>query len=220
MSRDAEARAAEMFTVDCGEHVMTVRHDDGLYRHLSFRKPGTGLYWFDLITWPGFLTFAGDMGSYTFARTDDMLGFFLSGPGINPSYWAEKLQGDPGGRTSVLKYSEELLRQHVAEAYRDHADQYGWVLTDLAALWVRIDEDVLGVDYDEQAVRDALRDFVWDPDESFDDDELVAIDRFTFGPDACWDWDLLDYSYRFLYCLHAIRWGAEQYVAARTAVAA
>lgn len=209
MSAAEEARAAQIFTLDCGHHVMTVRHDDGLYRHLAFRRPGTGLYWFDLITWPGHLTFVGDMGSYTFARTDDMLGFFLSGPGINPSYWAEKLQGDPGGRTSVIRYSEELFRAHVIDAFREHADDHGWVLTDIAALWAEID-DVLDIGHDEDLARDALRDFAWKPEPWLDDELLGVVQPFTFSPDACWDWELRDYSYRFLYCCHAIRWGAER----------
>lgn len=214
MSAQLQAHAAEMFAVDCGTHALTIAHDQGLYRHLRFRRPDTGLYWFDLITWPGHLAFVGDMGSYVFARIDDMLGFFLSGRGINPSYWAEKLQGDPGGPGSVLGYSEHLFRAHVTDAFREHADRHGWVLTDIADLWARIEDDVLAWGYDENSARDALRDFTWKPEDSFDDELLP--DPFSFGLDAAWDWQLRDYSYRFLYCCHAIRWGAEQYRAFRT----
>ena len=41
------------FAEDVAEHELTVRRDDGLYRHLRFQKPGTWIYGFDLITWPG-----------------------------------------------------------------------------------------------------------------------------------------------------------------------
>lgn len=33
------------FAGDTDEHQMTVLHDDGLYRHLRFKAPTTGMYW-------------------------------------------------------------------------------------------------------------------------------------------------------------------------------
>ena len=161
----AEARAVQMFAIDCSGHQLTVRHDDGLYRHPAFRRPDTSLYWFDLITWPGHLTFVGDMGSYTFARTDDMLGFFLSGSGINPGYWAEKLQGDPGGRASVRRYSEDLFRSAVSEAYSDHLQAVGGLLLGdpTGSLWAAIEDEVLTEAYASDLAMAAARDFVWAP---------------------------------------------------------
>ena len=40
--RPAAERAAERFRTDTADHVMEVALDQGLYRHLRFRKPGTG----------------------------------------------------------------------------------------------------------------------------------------------------------------------------------
>jgi hypothetical protein len=80
------------FIKDTAEHEMTILHNDGLYRHLRFKKPGTRFYWFDLITWPGYLTIAGDMGTFTFERTEDMLTFFRGAGDINPQYWSEKIR--------------------------------------------------------------------------------------------------------------------------------
>ena len=65
------------FLPDVAEHKLTVLHDEGLYRHLRFQKPGTGFYWFDLITWPGNLAFKGDMGGFMFARIAGALGVDL-----------------------------------------------------------------------------------------------------------------------------------------------
>lgn len=127
--------AAERFQHDTATHKMTVLRDDGLYRHLRFRRvvpsPKTGkpeftsMYWFDLITWPGCLTVNGDCGTFTFTRTDDMFEFFRrngNDHGINPGYWAEKAQAvnRDGG---LSRYSQERFRQHVVdyvtEAIRD-----------------------------------------------------------------------------------------------------
>jgi hypothetical protein len=76
------------------EHEMTVLQDDGgVYRHLRFRHPGTVIYSFNLITWPGHLAIAGDCGAFMFARTHDMFEFFEASTNgaINPHYWSEKL---------------------------------------------------------------------------------------------------------------------------------
>ena len=40
---------------------MSIERDDGLYRHLRFKSSGTNTYYFDLVTWPGYLTVTGDM---------------------------------------------------------------------------------------------------------------------------------------------------------------
>lgn len=86
-SLDPEAKAHERFAADTSEHRMRILHDDGLYRHLRFSAPGTYIYGFDLITWPGFLAIAGDMGERVFSRISDMFGFFESDTGrINPGY--------------------------------------------------------------------------------------------------------------------------------------
>lgn len=94
-------------------HEMTVLHEDGLHRHLRFARPGTSMWHFDLVTWPGYLAMVGDIGDgYIFRRTDDMLAFFDHGQPdgwINPGYWGEKLfrGGVPGvQRFSTDRFSE------------------------------------------------------------------------------------------------------------------
>jgi len=77
------------------KHEMTVLHDDGLYRHLRFAAPGTGMWSFNIITWPGHLATSGDIADgFMFSRTADMTNFFeigQDGGEINASYWAEKM---------------------------------------------------------------------------------------------------------------------------------
>src|SRR3954463_11871038 len=113
MSRYPYVENANRFARDTADHQMTIVHDDGLYRHLRFRNPNrTWNYWFDLITYPGGLTFQGDGESFTFRRLEDMFEFFRqpANATINPSYWGEKLTGR-GGRDSVMHYQQELLEE-------------------------------------------------------------------------------------------------------------
>lgn len=74
--RERLAEVSEQFKRDVQEHALTILRDDGLYRHLRFKRPGTMTCYFDLVTWPGHLAYVGDMGDYVFTRVEDMLTFF------------------------------------------------------------------------------------------------------------------------------------------------
>lgn len=93
---------AEQFLKDVANHQMESRMENGIYRHLVFRQSGEHSWnmWFGIVTWPGWLTIYGDMGTWTFSRVEDMFCFFRDEKlRINASYWAEKLQhGTHGGR--------------------------------------------------------------------------------------------------------------------------
>ncbi|MFY3739344.1 hypothetical protein ACOS9E_25265, partial [Escherichia coli] len=51
------------FLLDTAFHRLEIIRDDGFYRHLRMKQPGTSCYYFDIITWPGYLTVTGDMGT-------------------------------------------------------------------------------------------------------------------------------------------------------------
>jgi hypothetical protein len=193
------------FQRDTATHRMTVLHDNGLYRHLRFRshhlcndakfRPTSSAYWFDLVTWPGCLAINGDCGSFLFSRQQDMFDFFRSRYGINPQYWAEKVQA---GQTAA--YSQDKFRQHVAEEAKDCEGDYPGLT---AAIEARIFGDLREWDTGyEDGAREALRDFTYLP-------AGAKGEPFTFA-DA-WEWDLRDYDWQFLWCCHAIRWGIRQY---------
>jgi hypothetical protein len=205
MIKTRYADAARMFVMDASTTEMTVLRDDGIYRHLRFRRPDTGLYWFEIVTWPGSLCFHGDVGTWVFSRTTDMATFFgHPGSDINPGYWAEKVQA---GETR--RYSEDTASELVAEEFRQYADRHGWVLTSTVSLWEEISEQVLGEEVigSEDLFRAAVRDFYW----------TAGPLRFGFSPDAYWDWDLRDFTAQFLWACFAVQWGVNQYRAARQA---
>lgn len=174
------------------KHEITVLKDDGLYRHLRFRKPGTGIDGFDIVTWPGYLCYCGDMGEYVFSRIDDMFGFFrwgISSEGIkiNPSYWSEKVLA--ADRDGVDKYDPDKFRQRIKE-YLDEA------------------EDVT------EEVRQEVEDFVLS---CADDGEYAAYtavcdfesDGFRFQD--FFECNLRSYTYRFIFCCYAVVWGISKY---------
>ena len=114
------------FLRDVATHELTIIRDDGLYRHLRFKRPGSSCMYFDLITWPGHLCYTGDMGTYVFQRIEDMLEFFrreTKGEAlpINPGYWSEKVLATDGGRHPgcVFEYDHSKYLAAVNEYLAD-----------------------------------------------------------------------------------------------------
>ena len=211
----------DRFLKDAAQHTMTVIRDDGVHRHLRFRKaPPAGIeYWFDLITWPGSLCIDGDMGTYVFRRLDDMFQFFRTDRdylerrgcklGINPQYWGEKLQA-PAPRDAE-EYSADSFRQHVKQAFDNWVersqpdDEYSTEAErdqfhdSKEALWSTLTDDVLNCT-DDGDVRsyDAARAF-------------ECAEAPGFSMEDCWEWNCREYKFHFIWCCYAIAWGIKQY---------
>jgi len=208
---------------------MEVLHEDGLYRHLRFTKGGSQCYRFDIHTWPGFLCICQDMGTYVFSRTPDMFDFFRLKDNdwskkhiINTGYWAEKLQavdrdsarGDGSGAT---EFSQEKFAEHVKEEYdnfceglADHDedelteafDDDRSMKSQLAELWECLESEVIAQSYDGQLrAYDAAMGFEWQ-----DDNGNLAFDMHDF-----WDHNCTEYTFHFIWLLHAIVYGIGEY---------
>ena len=215
------------------DHRMTVLRDDGLYRHLRFAQPGTGIWRFDLVTWPGHLVITGDVEDFHFARLDDMFEFFRKPVGyINETYWAEKLRGP----TRSKSFSPDRFKRAVFDYFwSDRENRPG----PQAPLWRAICEEVLAeAENGEDAARRALDTFrhhmVSDavpdgPAEDFKPQRVARPGRYSpyrrgSGADVfefidSWEWDLTEFDWHFQVSCHAIVWGISQYDQARTAAA-
>jgi hypothetical protein len=192
--RPAAERADERYREDTAGHVMEIALDQGLYRHLRFRAPRSSFNWFDLIATPGQLTFRGDMGTYVFAREEDMFAFFELSRGINAHYRAEKVQAEDIN-SPVREYSRELFIQEVIEQFWNSREN----LEDPAEVWSEIREQLLDDEYgpsgNETLAYSAAMDFRYGGFEFYD----VA------------EWRLKAFSFNFLYALHAIVDGIRRY---------
>lgn len=189
----------ESFLKDVSKHVMTVLRDDGVHRHLRFKIPDSGNMYFDIVTYPHFLVYSGDMGCYVFSRLNDMFEFFRCRPErekqnlyINLGYWAEKLEATdkPDGHE---QYNSESLTNHVNEWLAEvEAD---------AELRERVADEVLSyVDDGEIRARDALTGFQHE-------------DRYPFQDS--WECNFTEYTYRFVWCCYALAWAIRTYDQAR-----
>ena len=193
-----DACTVEQFLADVSTHTISIKRDEGVYRHISCRKPGTNCFGFDIITWPGYLAYTGDMGSFTFSRVDDMFTFFRTGIGkddpmvrecINLSYWSEKLHAVD--RTDGFEqYSPERFVEIIMDNLNDDEDA-------TPELREAIKEDVLSAANDgPQAAYNAATDFEWNGKAYFSD---------------WWERDCNAYTFRFIWCCYALVWGIRKY---------
>ena len=199
------------FLRDVSGHQMNVLHEDGIYRHIRFRRPGDSCYWFDLVTIPGKLIYTGDMGTFVFARLEDMFEFFRTDREyaarkghelcINSGYWAEKLLAVDGA-------SKGSCEEFDADAFRRVINEYrvGWMRSAYSRntldkdqrreLWDAVEDDVLS-----------------NIDEYGTDVQRLAYD---FRHSKHYFSDLFEhrftrYTRTFLWCCYAIAWGVKTY---------
>jgi len=204
------------FLEDVATHQIHALHDAGIYRHLLFSRPGSSIYHFEVVTYPGFLCYTGDMGSFVFWRLTDMFQFFRSDEHrgrlqINPAYWAEKLQATDrnGGHE---EFSEERFVD-VINSYRVRWMREAFADNNLDKnqrrdLWESVKREVLDRvgDGQHEAMR-AAYEFSWGHRREYRFDDL-------------WDHHFEQWSTRFLWACYAIVWGIEQYDALKAEKAA
>jgi hypothetical protein len=194
------------FLADVAEHQMEVcrdkTHHSDVYRHIKFGKPGSSDMAFELVTWPGYLCYTGDMGTFVFWRTNDMFSFFRRGAAdenitINPSYWSQKCEAVDKS-DGMTEYSPEKFREAIMGVVNNFIEFAGDSHTEgyYDELRRAVESDVLSeADNGEYKAREAADDFEYD----------------TFRFDEFWEHDLTVYTRRFLWCCHAIVWGIREY---------
>ncbi len=183
----------EQFQKDTEQHVLTILKDDGLYRHLLVKHPGTVIQHYSITTWPGYLCFSGDMGCFAFTRTKDMFEFFRCTPGkINEPYWHEKLEAVDRHGGSV-EWDQEAFEASVNNYLQN---------------WIEDNEDAAPEFIAEQ--KEKVKSLIEESRDS-QSEALAARLIFTFEADEggiefvdFWEGGFQKYTGRFSWCCHAI----------------
>lgn len=208
------------FLKDVASHKLEIVKDDGLYRHLEFYAPGTRNMSFELITWPGYLCYTGDMGSYVFCRSRDMFEFFRTDRDyatrkglqltINPRYWAEKLEAQDK-TDGVTEFSEERFNRAVlgdlVTWIREYANETS--KEERRLLWDAVVSDVIRAAGDDGGYRKrcAAHDF----------SHFVNAQVGGFYFQDFVEHTVTNYTFRYQWCCYAIAWGVMQYDRAKAA---
>lgn len=204
---DIKAAAAQSFLKDIQAHKLRIILDQGTHRHLYAGEPGSSDMHFNIVTWPGYLAYSGDMGNFVFERLPDMFEFFRSDDGRGPNlpYWAEKVQA-ADRHDGVTEFCPAQFRSQVKD-YFDHwakdqrdedagQDKPEWPQERLDELWSEIEGEVLSA-----------------ADDHWGDRALIALHDFNFDGFRFEDWERSceRFSDRFVWACHAIQWAITQY---------
>jgi len=206
----------QAFLKDVENHVLTVRKDDGLHRHLTLYKPNISDQHYNITTWPGYLCISGDMGCYVFARRPDMFQFFRSGDGgvgINPRYWSEKAQSsDKYG--SIKKFSQAKFQAAVRQWVEIQLEDTPANELDMIAKAVL---DAVGeVNHESQALcglmeLDTANICLPDGIAFDEEDHPNGIDPGQLDFTDFFEMDVTEYTDRYIWCCRAIVWAIQQY---------
>lgn len=182
------------FQEDVKDHRLEVVLDAGLHRHLKFRRPGTIVMWFDIVTWPGGLLIDGDMGTFAFRSRGDMLAFFRREAQQRPVdayYWGQKLIAMD--RDGTHEYDADAFRA----AVHDDLNQYLEDEPDDPDLRAAVEREVLAcADDGEHGAISAAMDFAYKGKQVFPD---------------FYEHRLQEPTYQYLWCLRAIPWAVAAY---------
>jgi hypothetical protein len=199
----------ECFTRDIAEHKMTIIRDNGVDRHIRFSRPDSGIFRFDLVTWPGHLCYTGDMGTYVFSRVRDMFQFFRGDRDrpyqISFSYWAEKVLG--ADRDGVKEFRPENFERAVKGdlRYWIQNNRHSTSPEERRELWDAVIDEVIGAE-DDCKLR-AAHDFTHRVNK-----------KLTFTFNDFFEHDTDRFTYRFLWCCHALEWAIRTYDEAKRTV--
>lgn len=208
------------FLRDIEQHEMHVLRDDGVYRHIRFKRPDSGCMHFDLVTWPGYLAYSGDMGCYVFSRLHDMFEFFrtdrkyrrVDGLAINPGYWSEKLQAVDGNRhaAGATEFSAEKFVQVINEYRIGWIREYGLNKAQRRELWEAVRDKVL------DRVEDDLNGGHVPINAAYEFYERIGGQDFQFQD--LFEHNFTQYTHRFIWCCYALAWSIQLYDSANEPV--
>ena len=178
-----EKLVSESIARNMAKHVVSCLHREGTYRHYRCKIPGTENYYFDIITWPGYLCFAGDLGEYVFSRERDMIAFMGRVCGSDPidyRYAAEKCRASRG---ELMEFSEQRFRERLIE---------------------RLDESL------DDVTRQKIRTIRDEWDEYQDPNGAIRAMHESGLWDGCDLPTCKTYTFQFVLCIHCIRWFCER----------
>lgn len=204
------------FLLDTANHRLKIIRDDGLYRHLRMQQPGTSFYYYDVITWPGYLTVTGDMGTWTFSRIADMFNFFGGWTGgINTGYWSEKLEAGAGCSARELlakEYDHDAFCKSLKESLSEYLEEGEDAAQEEDDDW---EDDDDTSDSDKSKIREAVRDLCragfnneWEAYQAvYDADWPEGWSAW----DVCGGLTFKTYTSHFRWILFAITWAISKY---------
>jgi hypothetical protein len=184
-----EQLVASQFPVRIKNHRVDAIMENDLYRHYRCWDGYSSNDSFTIVTSPGILVYTGDMGTYVFERTENMIAF-MGRACRDIDYSAEKCVA--ADRDGIMKFTEEAFHREIAyrkETLIEYAKDDQVELSDKVKEAFQVLDDTeleYGGHLDYATACTAIRD-----SELWDDCDFPELREYTF---------------RFRFCLRAIDW--------------
>ena len=193
----------DQFLSEMKDHKMKVVLDTEKHKHLSFSSGGFE-HGFEIISFPYHVMITGDMGTYTFSRTDDMLRWFvkdggkaIARPEKELQRWRQKLvsvDSQLGVVKNSLTQTVKMIEQCEENFIECHPDQKGAIKEVFSDL-LRSGEDGVGMLLHELLTFEI----------TIDGEEHAPFSDFE-------DEDVGVYVLQFAWCCYALNFGIGMYL--------
>jgi hypothetical protein len=191
--RENKQPSFDDFLRDVKDHTISIKKDEGFYRHLIFSNNGSFNQRFELVTWPNYLAFVGDMGSFVFSRIEDMTQFFGRDlKKIDTQYWAEKCQAEDTHSEGIREFDIDQFREEVISHTR---------------MWLDLEED----DPIPEEIKEEIDHLLSAEDEYEAVAEYRNHSSKTIPLTDFWESSCKIKTYRFIWACYAIAWGLGLY---------
>jgi len=133
MGKFLEVSNHSQFMAEMAKHTLTIKQDDGHYKHLVMAEAGEFENAFEVIAFPHHIMITGDMGTYCFSRTLDMMKWFIkdgdkaiASPQIELHRWYSKLVSTDsylGAKKKSLTLAKQEVEQNRDFYINEYPDQ-------------------------------------------------------------------------------------------------
>lgn len=176
---------------DLKQHKIVSKIENGLFRYYKCRNPSNSIFWFNIVTWPGYFAIVGDMGEYIFSRTDDMIKFMrgnVTKGCISWSYILEKCVAS--GREKKTEFNKDIalaiLRDVENEQIRELDEDHGYLdqvicleaLKELQTIQDKQIQELQKKYNNSEASQSALADY-----HDYHNDQIESL-KTSYAPDA------------------------------------
>lgn len=193
---------------------MVVLLDDGIYRHLRFKEPASGAYWFDIVTYPNHIVIGGDMGAFVMTRLHDMFNFIRTddndfnknknGLSINPRYWGEKIVS---GADGIKEFSINKFKEVVTYCIDSKLEGEGWSESEIHELKSEVLNEIDYCDDNEVRLFDLINEYEYNGDETEDGESR----NFTFTD----FWEYMNsttvWTFHYIWKCYALAYAVQEY---------
>lgn len=195
----------EKFLDDVKNHEITIHQNNGVYRHLEFKKTDNSNPYFNITTFPNHLVITAYIDGLSYAlvlsRRYDMFDYFRDyfrdgNLKIFPELWSEKIKSTSNEAkiASCSEFNIDRVKKLAKDDLREYLKNQKVSKADRDALNEKFESEILNAE-DEYEIVAAIRNFY------FNDFEFVDF----------WGGGYRKYRYEYIWLCYAIVWGIKKF---------